>query len=446
MNIYNVLCIIINSFSIAPNLRILYVCHLRRIIVYLHDLSVVPSVCGARLNFLKVKKFSILLLFLALLLATPLKAGEARFSLLTCSPGEEAYSLFGHTALRYCDDERKVDLVYNYGYFSFDSPNFVWRFILGQTDYLVASVPYRFFIQEYAERGSSVVEQVLELTPAQVARLRQALDTNCLPANRVYRYNYFYRNCTTMARDMFIGVLGEGRSIVYDNGLQPMTLRQALASFTAVHPWYSFGIDLLMGSDIDKAATREELQFAPLNLMDDMAKANIVDGNGNVIPAVRDTYVLLEENKPASVRNNLTPFNSSLLLLLFTFVIMLCELRSNRTFWGFDLLLMALQGLSGVLLLFLGLCSEHPAVDANYVILLLNPLALVLLPIVLYRMIRNRSLTLMWVQVAFVALFFLSGIIGLQHYPAPLYFCAVAILVRSLFHIYKKRICELNIV
>ena len=249
-----------------------------------------------------------------------------------------------------------------------------------------------------------------------------------------------------MARDMFIGVLGEGCSIVYGNGLQPMTLRQALASFTAVHPWYSFGIDLLMGSDIDKAATREELQFAPLNLMDDMAKANIVDGNGNVIPAVRDTYVLLEENKPASVRNNLTPFNSSLLLLLFTFVIMLCELRSNRAFWGFDLLLMALQGLSGVLLLFLGLCSEHPAVDANYVILLLNPLALVLLPIVLYRMIRNRSLTLMWVQVAFVALFFLSGIIGLQHYPAPLYFCAVAILVRSLFHIYKKRICELNIV
>lgn len=403
--------------------------------------------CSAMvLNVYKVKKTSILLLFVTMLVAFPLRAGEPRFSLLSCSPGNEAYSIFGHTALRYCDDERKIDMVYNYGYFSFDSPNFVWRFILGQTDYLVASVPYRFFIQEYAERGSSVVEQVLELSPEQVSRLSRALDVNCLPANRVYRYNYFYRNCTTMARDMFVKALGDGNALEYDNDLQPTTLRQALAEYTISHPWYSFGVDLLMGSDVDEVATREELQFAPLNLMDDLGVASIVDTDGNRVPAVRSTQVLLHENKPASVRNNLTPFNASLLLLLFTFVIMLCELRSNRTFWGFDLLLMALQGLSGVLLLFLGLCSEHPAVDANYAILLLNPLVLVLLPIVLYRMIRNRSLTLMWVQVAFVALFFISGIIGLQHYPAPLYFCAVAILVRSLFHIYKKRICELNIV
>ena len=149
------------------------------------------------LNVYKVKKTSILLLFVAMLVAVPLRAGEPRFSLLSCSPGDEAYSLFGHTALRYCDDERQVDIVYNYGYFSFDAPNFVWRFILGQTDYLVASVPYRFFIQEYAERGSSVVEQVLELSPEQLNCLRRALDVNCLPANRVYRYNYFYRNCTT---------------------------------------------------------------------------------------------------------------------------------------------------------------------------------------------------------------------------------------------------------
>lgn len=379
-------------------------------------------------------------------LSLPLRAQEPRFSLLSCSPGDEAYSLFGHTALRYCDEARQVDVVYNYGYFSFDAPNFAWRFILGQTDYLVASVPYRIFIQEYVERGSSVVEQVLGLNPLQVERLRRALEVNCLPANRVYRYNYFYKNCTTMARDMFVNALGDGYSLVYGNEPRQMTLRQALASYTHTHPWYSFGIDLLMGSDVDKATTREELQFAPLNLMDDLATADIVDAGGNVIPAVNATAVLVHENKPASVRNNLTPFNASLLLLLFTFVIMLCELRSNRTFWGFDLLLMALQGLSGVLLLFLGVCSEHPAVDANYAILLLNPLVLVLMPVALYRMIRNLSLGLMWVQVVFAVLFFLSGITGLQHYPAPLYFCAVAILVRSLFHIYKKRICELNIV
>lgn len=379
-------------------------------------------------------------------LSLPLRAQEPRFSLLSCSPGDEAYSLFGHTALRYCDEARQVDVVYNYGYFSFDAPNFAWRFILGQTDYLVASVPYRIFIQEYVERGSSVVEQVLGLNPLQVERLRRALEVNCLPANRVYRYNYFYKNCTTMARDMFVNALGDGYSLVYGNEPRQMTLRQALASYTHTHPWYSFGIDLLMGSDVDKATTREELQFAPLNLMDDLATADIVDTGGNVIPAVNATAVLVHENKPVPARNNLTPFNVALLLLLLTFVAMLCELRSKRSFWGLDVMLMLLQGLSGALLLFMGLCSEHPAVDANYTILILNPLALLLLPFMLYRILKHRSLAVAWVQVAFVVLFFLSGIIGLQHYPAPLYFFAVAILVRSLFHIYKDRICELNIV
>lgn len=379
-------------------------------------------------------------------LSLPLRAQEPRFSLLSCSPGDEAYSLFGHTALRYCDEARQVDVVYNYGYFSFDAPNFAWRFILGQTDYLVASVPYRIFIQEYVERGSSVVEQVLGLNPLQVERLRRALEVNCLPANRVYRYNYFYKNCTTMARDMFVNALGDGYSLVYGNEPRQMTLRQALASYTHTHPWYSFGIDLLMGSDVDKATTREELQFAPLNLMDDLATADIVDTGGNVIPAVNATAVLVHENKPVPARNNLTPFNVALLLLLLTFVVMLCELRSKRSFWGLDVMLMLLQGLSGALLLFMGLCSEHPAVDANYTILILNPLALLLLPFMLYRILKHRSLAVAWVQVAFVVLFFLSGIIGLQHYPAPLYFFAVAILVRSLFHIYKDRICELNIV
>lgn len=379
-------------------------------------------------------------------LSLPLRAQEPRFSLLSCSPGDEAYSLFGHTALRYCDEARQVDVVYNYGYFSFDAPNFAWRFILGQTDYLVASVPYRIFIQEYVERGSSVVEQVLGLNPLQVERLRRALEVNCLPANRVYRYNYFYKNCTTMARDMFVNALGDGYSLVYGNEPRQMTLRQALASYTHTHPWYSFGIDLLMGSNVDKATTREELQFAPLNLMDDLATADIVDTGGNVIPAVNATAVLVHENKPVPARNNLTPFNVALLLLLLTFVAMLCELRSKRSFWGLDVMLMLLQGLSGALLLFMGLCSEHPAVDANYTILILNPLALLLLPFMLYRILKHRSLAVAWVQVAFVVLFFLSGIIGLQHYPAPLYFFAVAILVRSLFHIYKDRICELNIV
>lgn len=384
-----------------------------------------------------------------MMLSLPLKADNARFSLVTCSPGDEAYSLFGHTALRYVDEENGVEKVYNYGYFNFNAPNFIWRFILGETDYMVGSVTYRAFLYEYVQRGSSVVEQVLNLTPEQVARLYALLSENCRPENKVYRYNYFYNNCTTKARDKFIESLGEGYSIEYaadTMGALP-TFRETLYSKTASHPWYSFGIDLLMGSDVDKDATREELQFIPDNLMRDLENAFIVDAQGNRVPVVKETNVLVKENKPVvAERSNFTPFNVSLILLVFTFIVMLCEVRGKRFFWGYDILLMLLQGLPGCLLLFMGLCSQHPAVDANFGMLLLNPLALIMVPLMVYRTAKHKSPVIAWVQVAFVLLFILTALFGLQCYPAPLYIFAAAVLARSLFHVYKDKICESNII
>lgn len=385
---------------------------------------------------------------MCLIWGASLQAQNARFSIVTCSPGDEAYSLFGHTALRYIDEDKGVEKVYNYGYFNFNAPNFVWRFVLGETDYMVGSVPYRVFLYEYLQRGSSVVEQVLNLTPEQVDRLYTLLEDNCRLENRVYRYNYFYNNCTTKARDKVIEALGDGYSMIYapDSTDVLPTFRETLSLMTASHPWYSFGIDLLMGSDADKETLREELQFIPQNMMKDLENAYITDVAGNRVPAVKETNVLLEEDCPEVPRSNFTPFNASLLLLLFTFIVLLCEVRKKKTFWWYDILLMTLQGLPGCLLLFMGLFSQHPAVDANYTLLLLNPLALLLLPFVVYRIIRHKSPVLAWVQIVFVALFVLSGIAGLQCYPAPLYFCAAAIFARSLFHIYKDRICELNVI
>lgn len=394
-----------------------------------------------------MRKF-VFLLLAVLSLSLPSKADNARFSLVTCSPGDEAYSLFGHTALRYIDDENGVEKVYNYGYFNFNAPNFMWRFILGETDYMVGVVSFRSFLYEYVQRGSSVTEQVLNLTPAQVARLYTLLEENCAPENRIYRYNYFYNNCTTKARDKIIEALGEGYGIEYASdtlGYLP-TFRETLSAMTFSHPWYSFGIGLLMGSDVDQDATLDELQFIPGNLMRDFADATIVAPDGNRMPALKATNLLVKENRPAAVRDNFTPFNASLLLLLFTLIVMLCEVRRKMTFWGYDIFLMLMQGVPGCLLLFMGLCSEHPAVDANYAMLLLNPLALVIVPVMVYRTIKHKSPVMAWVQVTFVILFLLSGLFRVQCYPVPLYICALAVLVRSLFHVYKDRICESNII
>lgn len=131
--------------------------------------------------------------------ATP--ADSVRVSLLTCSPGSQIYALFGHTALRYEDKQKGVDVVFNYGIFDFNAPNFIWRYIKGETDYQLGVTDFFYFQNEYANRNSAVAEQELNLLPQEKSKLFSILEKNYLPENRVYRYNYFYDNCATRPRD-----------------------------------------------------------------------------------------------------------------------------------------------------------------------------------------------------------------------------------------------------
>ena len=393
----------------------------------------------------RVKRLFLLCLFsLSFMVAA---RAEARISVLTCSPGDEAYSLYGHTALRYVDTERNIDVVFNYGCFDFSTPNFGWRFVLGETDYMVACQDFGKFLPEYALRGSAVVEQVIDLTDEEARSLFHALILNIRPENRVYRYRFLDNNCTTKVRDRLLETLAPAGDVVY-RGWEPAaaTYRNALALPSMEHPWYMFGIDLLLGAGVDGPLDALASQFLPLDYMNALDRAYVVGADGVERKVVRETNNLLAENRIAGVRSNFTPFNVSLLLLLATLVAMLCELRRRRTWWGVDVLLMSLQGLAGALLLFMALFSEHPAVDVNWLILLLNPLALVLMPVYVNRIRKHKSMTIAWAQVVFVALFVLTAILGLQVYPAPIFFCAIALLARSLFHIYKDRICDLNIV
>lgn len=372
---------------------------------------------------------------------------EVKVSVLTCSPGDEAYSLYGHTALRYVDTDRNLDVVFNYGCFDFSTPNFGWRFVLGETDYMVGCQDFEDFLPEYALRGSAVVEQVIDLNEDEARALFKALLLNIRPQNRVYRYRYLDNNCTTKVRDRLLEVLAAAGDVVYSDSVPAgKTYRDALALPSMEHPWYTFGVNLLLGAGVDNSLDVMTAQFLPLDYMNALKGMSIVAADGRERRVVAETNILLPENKVAGVRSNFTPFNASLLLLLATFVAMLCELRKRKTWWGVDVLLMSVQGLAGALLLFMALFSEHPAVDVNWLIVLLNPLALVLMPVYVYRIRKHKSMKIAWAQVLFVVLFVLTALLGLQVYPAPIFFCAIALLVRSLFHIYKDRICELNIV
>ena len=212
--------------------------------------------------FVSMKKLVLLFLFIARIApvcATSLDS--VRISLLTCAPGTEIYALFGHTAIRYENPPKGQDWVYNYGMFNFREPNFVMRFVKGETDYQLGRIPFPYFEAEYAMRGSAVYQQVLNLTNEEKVRLISLLEDNYRPVNRIYRYNYFYDNCTTRARDKIEESI-DGQ-VVYPDGADNVSFRHIIHEYTDGHEWSEFGIDLCLGADADKRIDVRQQMFAP---------------------------------------------------------------------------------------------------------------------------------------------------------------------------------------
>ena len=351
-----------------------------------------------------------------------------RVTLLTCSPGQEIYELYGHTAIR-CqqtlsnsplkgensgqevspsegDLEEGLDLVFNYGVFDMSKPCFAWHFVLGQTDYMVQPIPWKYFVKEYQERGSSITEQELNLTPAEARRLVNRLMENSRPENCEYRYNFLYKNCTTMVRDMVEQVING--YIQYPDTLPHQTYREVLHNYTAEHPWAQEGNDLLLGAEVDTILSEHAAMFVPENLMRAFDGAFICTLQGDMRPLVTHTAVLLEAG-PQTVEPEfpLLPWQAMLVFGALCLFVMLLEVWTKRLFWLWDVLLLLLQGTAGVLLTFMFFFSEHPAVGSNWQIWLLNPIALIGIPLVIKSAIRHKPTLWYAFQFAVLALFLL---------------------------------------
>ena len=69
--------------------------------------------------------------------------------LLTCYPGSEVYSLYGHTAIRFHNISTNEDWTFNYGVFNFKQKFFVLKFAFGKTDYELGMFTMKAFLKEY---------------------------------------------------------------------------------------------------------------------------------------------------------------------------------------------------------------------------------------------------------------------------------------------------------
>ena len=350
------------------------------------------------------------LLTLILVSSAPVAAQEdippmdsVEFSLLTCQPHDEVYSLYGHTAIRYHElRPGGLDWAFNYGVFDFKKPHFVARFVFGLTDYELGAYPYKYFVREYRRFGSMVTEQVLNLTDEEKMALHDALAINLRPENKIYRYNYFYNNCTTKARDIIESCINGKVEYAGREDYTP-SYRDIVHSMTRNNPWSRFGNDLLLGIKADWKTDLRQQEFLPGNLLYDFDHAQIYS-NGSYRPLIKERRIAV----PAGVQIiesgfPLTPLACAAILLAVGIVIFFFEWRKKRAFVLWDVLLMMTTGTIGIVLTLM-LFSQHPTVSLNLQIILCNPLPWLFL----WPVIRGRE-TRYWKITAILAVLFLIG-------------------------------------
>ena len=383
-----------------------------------------------------------MLVWLSLAAATTAQSAASddslEVALLTCSPGQEVYEYYGHTALLVRDLTLGNAYVFNYGVFNYSEPNFVWRFVRGKTDYMVACAPLQLFLREYEDRGSSVRADYLNLSQAEAQRLFRALVENCQPENRTYRYNFFYDNCATRVRDMIARAL-DGQ-IAYNNEVKRQSLRDIVHRQSAPYKWSYFGQDLLLGAEADRPAPRPAQQFAPDILQEDLLQASVSDSAGGRRPlVVRSEMLVPLREVPLEHGFPLSPLACALGLLALTVCITLWDRKRHRLAWGYDALLLTAQGLAGCIVAFLFFCSDHPAVDSNWLVLLLNPLPLVFLGWTL-RAERQRRTALYHRVAAVWLLLFLVSVAWLpQEISGTVMVLALCLLLRSVANVWLPR-------
>ena len=363
-------------------------------------------------------------------------ADSIRVSLLTCAPHDEIYSLYGHTAIRYEDKASKTDIVVNYGMFSFKKPFFVARFVLGLTDYEMGIQDFNDFCYEYQYFGSQVTQQEINLTPEEKGQLLKALQDNYANA-RVYRYNYFYNNCTTKARDIILKSING--KIEYKNAIdKSVSFRDLIHGCNANYSWASFGNDLLLGFKADMQTTREEQQFLPDNLMRDFGQAKIVSADGSARPLVKNTEIIVKGNDYAIAgKTKVTPQFVFITLLLLIAAIVVAEFKTKKRFLWVDISLLLASGLAG-LILFVMLFSEHPTTSTNLQIFILCPLNLYWAIYIIKNKRNERKLRKAWTFLSIMLCIGLSGRL-IQVYAEGMPLLALSLLLKNCCNLYATR-------
>lgn len=296
----------------------------------------------------------------------------ATASLLTCGPGSDFYTTFGHSALRICDTARGIDYVYNYGTFDFDTPHFYWKFMRGKLDYCLSRTSMDHFMKVYASEGRSVAEQRLYLDAQQTSNLFLLLEQNYEPDYRYYRYDFFRDNCATRIRDIVYLSMGHADTLI-SSGAEVQSYRSLVAGYLDGRlEWWRLGIDILFGLPADHRCNDVECMFLPQE-MSDIYDSTIWRGEcGNAYIADR-ARLLLPETRPETPRS-FPP------VVIFAMLFLAALLLPMKGWWRpwMDRVLFVVAGALGLFLIFMWVGTDHYCTQWNLNILWANPLLILI--------------------------------------------------------------------
>ncbi|WP_242926242.1 Lnb N-terminal periplasmic domain-containing protein [Pontibacter vulgaris] len=291
---------------------------------------------------------------------------DAKISLITCSPGAELYSVFGHSAVRVQDPALGLDVIFNYGTFDFNEPNFYLKFIQGKLNYKLSAAHFQDFVYNYEMDNRSIYEQELNLTPEQNQQYWLFLTNNYLPANRFYLYDFFFDNCATRIRDGLEKTFPNEVKFNISQLDKDLSFRNLIDLYLPPQPWGDFGIDLALGARIDREATPYEYMFLPDYLSKGFANATLTQ-NSKATPLTKGQKVIFErdpnQTPPAGF---FTPAVALWLFFAIALALTILDYTRKQRSRGFDLGLFLVTGLLGVLLFLLWVGTDHQATANNF--------------------------------------------------------------------------------
>jgi hypothetical protein len=324
---------------------------------------------------------------------------ELTIYLMTMGPGDAVWERFGHNAIRVVDASRGTDSVYNWGTFDFQQPNFVGRFMTGNTEYWLQADGMAETVAAYRYFNRSMWVQELDFTPAERAAVRDFIAWNSQPEHRYYRYDYYLDNCSTRVRDIIDRAVGGQLKPALTARLTNTTYRFHTQRALAPAAIVALGTNLALGELADRPISAWETAFLPEQLQEHARSLRVKSADGATHPLVRKEQQLFAAQRPplpATPPNELVrDLGIGVVIAALLAMLARAALTGRRaariafttiaTAWA------AIGGILGLAIVIAWIATRHVFIGHNENILQFDPLSLIVAVVLPLAIARGRA-------------------------------------------------------